>query len=112
MAKLPSVPHTLKVGSRNYTILLPDVYNGLGTQTGITKGAPDESDGTLTVGDALKTGKAGRVRISWKENGKSKSTQLVVAIDKMDTAIGDLVDKSYRSNKITSAGIKRRRILR
>lgn len=112
MARAPLKAHTLKVGTKNYTIKLPDVYQGLGTVTGISSGSPENSDGGHTLSTAKMAGLLGQIRISYKDGTKTKSSLLSVAIDKMDTAVSDVLGKQYRGFTIASASIPRRRILR
>lgn len=117
MAEL--LPHYFTEGSTRFILSLPDVYGGngytIGQALGITK-APDgfvadDDDAGLSVSEGLRTGKLVRLRLSYREGSRSKSTKIVCPTGKVSTAINSIQGKTYDSKKVISAGIPRRRRL-
>ena len=117
------INHKFKVGTKDYTIRLRNVYdNGstsnVGTVVGITQvdsatGAPDGAE-TVTVGNSLKYGRLARIRITYKPAGNlaaSKSAQILCPIDEVQSSLSNLIGKNYNGGVITAAGIPRRRRL-
>lgn len=108
-------PHKFTLDSKQYVVLLPDVYEGIGQAVGLSKvGATESIDDAIRIGlaDGLRYGQLFRLRVTYRgTTGKSKSARIVCPADKAKTAIGTLIGKSYSGSTIRGAGVPRRRRL-
>ncbi|MDJ0797888.1 MAG: hypothetical protein QNJ51_13910 [Calothrix sp. MO_167.B12] len=111
-----TVRHIVGTGTKRFVINLSDVYSAIGTAVGVSKLTGDIPDDvpSLDYDGASRNGRAAKVRISYKKTGTTKLSQsnILVAVDKLDTALTDLVGKAYNGGTIVSARFPRRRILR
>jgi hypothetical protein len=109
------VTHVVGTGDNKFLTRCSDVYGSIDTVVGVTKLTGDPPSGAkfFDLKNALRNGLAAKVRITYKDGTKNKTTDLIVAVDKLDTAIGQLPSKNFDSTKeIVSARFPVRRILR
>jgi hypothetical protein len=117
-------PHKFTIGTRDYFLRLPDVYdNGadftVGSAFGISKVEGDveikEEDERITVSDGLKNGRLVRIRVSYKETVagviRTKSARLVCPINKAGAGLVAAESKKIHGKEISTVGIPRRRRL-
>jgi hypothetical protein len=86
-----------------------DAYTGLSDETGITEAAETDDDEVPSrVPDILANGALIRVAISYTVGAKRKTGKLLVAKDKLATALGALDGQSYKGGTIKSARVPRK----
>ncbi|MCC5641101.1 hypothetical protein LC593_35830 [Nostoc sp. CHAB 5844] len=98
-------PHVVGSGTNAVILVLPDVYDGLGTALGVTKltGDPPAGVPSTTVGRAIAEGLVRKIKVSFIQNLKRKTATLIVATEKSTQARATLTGQSYRSNLIKTA---------
>lgn len=85
----------------------PTSYEGsLDTVTGVKAAADSEQDEpNISVASLLRSGKLHRVVIRYTSGTGFKTAKLLVARDKLGTALDQLVDKTFRGGTIKKASI-------
>lgn len=98
--------HKFTFNNRVYVVRLPDIYDSIGSDTGIEEVAngerPDGSE-DVTLKTALRDGKLIRLRVSYIDGTKRKTSNVVCVANKITSAINGLPDKSINSKPIKSA---------
>jgi len=122
MAVYKKVYHKFTIGTQTFAVKVADVYESNGSNIGSAVGLDKVGVGNelpddvteISISDGLKNGKLARLRLSVKNGttGKVKSARIVCPINKIAMAKGNLLDKTYLGENITSAGVPRRRQLR
>jgi hypothetical protein len=122
MAVYKKAYHKFTQGTQTFAVKLADVYESNGSnissavgldKVGVGNELPDDVT-EIGVSDGIKNGKLAPLRLSIKNGttGKVTSARIVCPIDKIAKAKGNLLDKTYLGQNITSAGVPRRRHLR
>ncbi len=107
---LPKVPHIVGTGASAVIIALPDVYDSIGSAVGINKLTGDRPDGAsgATIRSAMRDGSAIKVRISYMEGTKRRTSDVLCCVDNIKTALPLLTGKTYASQTIKTAYFPRR----
>lgn len=102
--------HLVKVGTRKFLVELPDVYDSISTLTGVSEATDaDRADAlSYTIPGLLYSGQVAKLTVSYNENNKRKTAEIVVAIDKLQSAIAGLKGKSFAGGTIIKAYSPRR----
>lgn len=110
IAGIPRKEHLVTVGTRKFLVELPDVYDSIKTQTGVEEATDaNRADGlSYTVAGLLYSGMAAKLTVSYRENNKRKTAEIIVAIDKLSSAITGLKGKSFSGGTIIKAYTPRR----
>lgn len=98
--------HKFTFNSRVYTVRLPDIYDSISSDTGIeevTNGERPDNSEDVTLKAALRDGKLIRLRVSYLDGLKRKTSNIVCVSTKISSAINGLPDKSINSKQIRSA---------
>jgi hypothetical protein len=100
-----NAPHVVGSGTNAVILVLPDVYDGLGTSLGVTKisGDPPAGVPSTTVGRAIAEGICRKVKVSYIDGTKRKTATLIVSSDKAPQARATLTGKTYRTKAIRTA---------
>lgn len=109
------VPHFLQIGASNSKIgvNLPDFYTDIGPVVGVSKlAANDTLDLASTVGALISKGTAAHVYIRYDTGTQIKTGKILCDIDKVSTALPQLIGKQYNGGTIRSASFRRRRRLK
>lgn len=109
------ITHVVGTGDNRFLTRCSDVYESIAGVVGVTKlvGDPPAGAKFFDIKNALRNGLAAKVTISYKDGTKIKTTKLIVAVDKLDTALGQLPSKNFDGTKeIVSARFPTRRVLR
>jgi hypothetical protein len=98
--------HKFTFNGRIYTVRLPDIYDTIKNDVGIEEVAngerPDNSD-DVTLKAALRDGKLIRLRVSYLDGTKRKTSNIICLSSKISSAINGLPDKSINGKQIRSA---------
>lgn len=107
---LPKVPHVVGTGSNAVIIALPDVYGSIGSSVGVNKLTGDRPAGasSATVKSAMKDGSAIKVRISYMEGTKRRTSDILCSVEDIKVALPLLPGKTYSSQTIKTAYFPRR----
>lgn len=118
MARLEKSPYSIQVGSETRIVQLNESsYKDIAQYVGLRAIAGKAPDGAKhgNVSQLLLDGQIAKVRISYiKTVGNTqryRTADIICDLDNYKTAIGILPGKTYRSSKIISAFIPRRRKL-
>ncbi|AFZ12628.1 hypothetical protein Cri9333_1743 [Crinalium epipsammum PCC 9333] len=106
--------HKVDIGGVNFSVLLPDRYDGIATEVGITEVLPaDNIKSHSKISDLINNGQVARIRIRYGVAGvvAAKTANIICDIGKFQTALGDLVGKPYNGGTIRTAYIPQRRRL-
>jgi len=106
MAVAPKVPHLVgPSGGAQLIMLLADEYSTIGQTCGVTKltGAPPDGARSSTLRDALATGNAFHVTVSYKTSAGARKTSKVIMAGANIQNIHALVGQSFNSSTISSA---------
>lgn len=105
------VAHVVGSGASAIILELPDNYSGVASLVGVQKLTGDPPDGATgtDIADALHNGLIAKIRISYLENGKRKTGNLICSIDKLKSAIKALRGKTFGGHTIKSAYFPSRR---
>ncbi|MDM9582316.1 hypothetical protein [Nostoc sp. GT001] len=100
-----NAPHVIGTGENRVLLVLPDVYDGIGTNLGVVKlvGDPPAGVPSTTVGRAIAEGLIRKIKVSYMDGTKRKTATLVVAGDKAGQARATLTGKTYRTKLIKTA---------
>ncbi|MBD2438254.1 hypothetical protein [Nostoc sp. FACHB-110] len=101
-----NVPHIIGTGDNRVLLVLPDVYNNVGSSLGVVKlvGDPPAGVPSTTVGRAVAEGLVRKIKVSYiAANGKRKTSELIVAVDKSMQARAALIGATFRNFKIKTA---------
>lgn len=108
--------HLVGTGKNQFVINLSDVYASISKITGVSKLTGDIPEGafSLDYDAAVENGLALKVTISYKKTGATKVSEsnIMVATEKLSTALTELVGENFNGGKIVSARFRKRRILR
>lgn len=86
-----------------------NTYTGLETQTGVdTVTDADKDEPCVSVAELLGSGAAIGVTVSYMDGTKRKSSRLLVARSKLETALEELPGKTINGGVIKSARVSRR----
>jgi hypothetical protein len=106
---LKRVPHTITVGAAKVGVILPDEYGGLGTILGVDKlTTSNKPELSSTSNDLVRSGQALKIKVSFAIGTKRRTAYLLCDIDKVKTAVTELVGKSFRGSTIKTAYFPRR----
>jgi hypothetical protein len=107
---LPKVPHIVGSGSSAVIIALPDVYGSIGSAVGVNKltGARPDGASGATVRSAMRDGSVIKVRISYMEGTKRRTSDILCSVDDIKTALSILPGKTYASQTVKTAYFPRR----
>lgn len=98
------VVHIIDVGTNKASIILPDLYSAIAADVGVTKKAADTPGAPRSsVRALLSGGMAARLRVSYVDGTKRRTANILCAADKLDTAPGAIVGKTYGSFTIKTA---------
>ncbi len=113
MARIQRESYSMKVGSEVKILKLPNVYDGIAQYVGLTKitGAAPTGAGHGNEAQLLLDGQAARIRISYKKDGKYRTSDIICDLDNYKSALGTLPNKQYRGSAIIDAYVPRRRRL-
>lgn len=114
--------HEVTINGKKFAMRLNDNYDdsdsNIGSALGIKRLGDNESfdEGTipLAVGAGIRSGLLARLNIRQKTTGANpqiKTGKIICPIDKVASAITDLVGKNYGGNSVQSASIPQRRRL-
>ncbi len=80
---LPKIPHIVGSGASAVIIALPDVYGSIGSAVGVNKLSGDRPDGAsgATVKSAMKDGSVIRVRVSYMDGLKRRTSDVICCVD-------------------------------
>ncbi|BAY34175.1 hypothetical protein NIES2107_60800 [Nostoc carneum NIES-2107] len=100
-----NAPHVVGSGTNAVLLVLPDVYEGIGTSLGVTKVTGDAPAGvpSTTVGRAIAEGLCRKIKVSYIDGTKRKTATLIVSADKAPQARATLTGKTYRTKVIRTA---------
>ena len=106
-------PHFVLVGATKVGVVLPDVYEGNGSNiagiVGVQKVTDTEQpDAASSVGNLIKKAQALRIRIRYVSGTKVKTANLICDIQKATSATVALVGKTFKGGEIKSAYFPRR----
>jgi hypothetical protein len=106
---LKRIPHTITVGTSKVGVILPDEYGGLGTVLGVDKlTTSNKPELSSTSNDLVKSGQALKIKVSYAVGTKKKVATLLCDVDKVKTALVELVGKPFRGATIKTAYFPRR----
>lgn len=107
----PLVGHLVGSGASAIILELPDNYGSINSLVGVQKLTNDPPDGATgtDIADAIHNGLIVRLRVSYSENGKRKTGNLVCSAEKVKGAIKALRGKTFGGHTIKSAYFPTRR---
>lgn len=102
---IPRKEHLVTVGARKFLVELPDVYDAITNNTGVQEATDANRADALsyTVSGLLYSGMVAKLTVSYRENNKRKTAEIIVAIDKLQSAITGLKGKSFAGSTIIKA---------
>lgn len=98
--------HKFTFNNRVYVVRLPDIYDSIKSDVGIeevTNGERPDGSEDVTLKAALRDGKLIRLRVSYIDGTKRKTSNIVCLSTKISSAINGLPDKTINSKQIKSA---------
>lgn len=106
-------PHYVTVGTTRIGVVLPDYYEGNGSNIATIVGVNKVTDATpaqasSTVGNLIKKAQALHIKVRYSAGTKIKTATLLCDISKAATATIALVGKTFRGGEIKSAYFPRR----
>jgi hypothetical protein len=107
------VPHQVLVGATQIGVLVPDVYEGNGSNiadvVGVQKVAAGSSpDASSTVANLQRKGQALKMKVRYQSGTSVKTATIICDVNKAATASVQLVGKTFRGGEIKSAYFPRR----
>jgi hypothetical protein len=113
MAKVPHLVDTTGTGKLIIS-LEESTYQNIGAVVGVTKmsGTAPAGSNTETTVAGVRKGKLGSLRVTVRTGVKRATRKIICSLDKMDTAVGEIVGKTIGAGTITSARFPTRRRLR
>lgn len=105
--------HTIMAGATKVAVILPDIYQEIGSTVGIdqpTGTAGSGADTSARPADLLKSGQALKIRVRYLATGSAfgKTSDVLCDIDKAKTAVAELMGKTFKGGTIKSAYFARR----
>ena len=106
-------PHYVTVGTTRIGVVLPDVYEGNGSNIATIVGVNKVTDAELpqaasTVGNLIRKAQALRIKVRYVVGTKVKTASLICDVGKATSATVALVGKAFRGGEIKSAYFPRR----
>lgn len=103
--------HLVGTGSSAVVIEVPNNYEAIGSIVGVNKltGSPPEGADGASIAEGIRDGRFVKIRISYKDNNKRKSSYIICELSKVKTALRSLKGKQYAGREITGANLPTRR---